>query len=60
MISYQLAYVESALSTCFLYCAFSGVWNNHEKLAHHLRECKEAGYEILPPSLSKSEIAVFD
>ncbi|MBU8909532.1 DNA polymerase III subunit alpha, partial [Desertibacillus haloalkaliphilus] len=30
--------------------------NNADKLAHHIRECKEAGYEVFPPSVCKSHV----
>lgn len=56
MISYQLAYIKTHYPLAFYTALFSGVWHNHEKLAHHLQECKEAGYEILPPSLSRSDL----
>ncbi|MFC0557919.1 DNA polymerase III subunit alpha [Halalkalibacter alkalisediminis] len=56
MISYYLAYLKVNYPLAFYTALLSGVWNQHDKLAHHIRECKDAGYEVLPPSVSKSQI----
>jgi DNA polymerase-3 subunit alpha len=56
MISYQLAYVKANYPLAFYTALLSGVWNNDDKLSHHIDECKKAGYEVLPPSVSKSNI----
>lgn len=56
MISYQLAYVKAHYPLAFYTALFSSVWHNHEKLAHHLRECRSAGYKVLPPSVSHSDL----
>ncbi|WP_332689809.1 DNA polymerase III subunit alpha [Halalkalibacter lacteus] len=56
MISYQLAYVKANYPLAFYTALLSGVWNNDDKLSHHIRECKKAGYVVLPPSVSKSDI----
>ncbi|MET3506003.1 DNA polymerase III subunit alpha [Halalkalibacter oceani] len=54
MLSYQLAYLKAHYPLAFYTALLSSVWHHHEKLAHHLQECRQAGYRILPPSLSKS------
>ncbi|WP_227936614.1 DNA polymerase III subunit alpha [Alkalihalobacillus deserti] len=56
MISYYLAYLKVNYPLAFYTALLSGVWNQHDKLAHHIRECKDAGYDVLPPSVSKSHI----
>ncbi|MFC0473269.1 DNA polymerase III subunit alpha [Halalkalibacter kiskunsagensis] len=56
MISYQLAYVKANYPLAFYTALLSGVWNNDDKLSHHIRECRKAGYDVLPPSISKSHI----
>lgn len=54
MLSYQLAYLKAHYPLAFYTALLSSVWHHHEKLAHHLQECRQAGYSVLPPSLSKS------
>ncbi|ARK31706.1 DNA polymerase III subunit alpha [Halalkalibacter krulwichiae] len=56
MISYYLAYLKVNYPLAFYTALLSSVWNQHDKLAHHLQECKDAGYEVLGPSVSKSDI----
>jgi DNA polymerase-3 subunit alpha len=56
MISYLLAYLKANYPLAFYTSLLSGVWNNADKLAHHIRECKEAGYEVFPPSVCKSHV----
>ncbi|NEU29885.1 DNA polymerase III subunit alpha [bacterium LRH843] len=56
MISYQLAYIKAHYPLVFYTALFSSVLHNHDKLYHHLQECRKEGYDILPPSISKSEL----
>ncbi|GAE28106.1 DNA polymerase III alpha subunit [Halalkalibacter wakoensis JCM 9140] len=56
MISYFLAYLKANYPLAFYTALLSGVWNHSEKLAHHIKEAEEAGYEIFPPSVNKSEV----
>ncbi|KHF41057.1 DNA polymerase III subunit alpha [Halalkalibacter okhensis] len=56
MISYLLAYLKANFPLAFYTSLLSGVWNNADKLSHHIRECKEAGYEVYPPSVCKSHV----
>jgi len=56
MISYYLAYLKVNYPLAFYTALLSGVWNQPDKLAHHIRECKEAGYTVYPPSVLKSGI----
>jgi DNA polymerase-3 subunit alpha len=56
MISYYLAYLKVHYPLAFYTALLSGVWNQQEKLVHHIRECKDAGYRVFPPSVSKSNM----
>lgn len=55
MISYRLAYIKAHYPFIFYASLLSNVWNDREKLLHHIRECRRQGYKILPPSIAKSD-----
>ncbi|MDT8859410.1 DNA polymerase III subunit alpha [Alkalihalobacillus sp. MEB130] len=56
LISYFLAYLKANYPIAFYTSLLSSVWNNTEKLAQHIHECKDAGYQVLTPSVNKSRV----
>ncbi|MBP3949751.1 DNA polymerase III subunit alpha [Bacillus suaedae] len=55
LISYRLAYLKVHYPLAFFTALLSSTWHQHEKLAQLIQECKEAGFDILPPSINQSE-----
>ncbi|WP_100373746.1 DNA polymerase III subunit alpha [Bacillus sp. FJAT-45037] len=56
MISYQLAYLKAHYPLAFFTALLSSVWNTPLKLKELLVEMKRSEIEILPPTLSKSQL----
>lgn len=53
-IAYQLAYLKAHYPLFFMSALLSSVAGNESKIYQYIRECKEMGMEILPPSINKS------
>ncbi len=53
-IAYQLAYLKAHYPLYFMSCLLTSVIGNEKKIAEYIRELKEMGYSILPPSINKS------
>ncbi len=54
-ISYQLAYVKANEPAYFYAALLSTAAGNQEKMMEMIREAKEKGIQILPPSVNKSK-----
>ncbi len=54
MIAYQLAYLKANYPLYFMAALLTSVIGNDEKLGSYIRESKQMGIEILPPSINKS------
>lgn len=54
MIAYQLAYLKANYPLYFLTALLTSVSGNEEKVAQYVREAKQKGISILPPSINKS------
>ncbi|PSL44081.1 DNA polymerase III catalytic subunit DnaE type [Salsuginibacillus halophilus] len=57
MISYQLAYMKAHYPLMFYTCLLTSVMQNEDKVRETLREVKERGINVLPPSVQKSSNA---
>ncbi|EIT85446.1 DNA polymerase III DnaE [Fictibacillus macauensis ZFHKF-1] len=57
IISYQLAYLKANYPLYFMAALLSSVAGNPDKVAQYVRECKDQGISVLPPSITKSEAA---
>ncbi|MBM7554978.1 DNA polymerase III subunit alpha [Thalassobacillus pellis] len=58
MISYQLAYLKTHYPACFLSELMNSQAGNQDKLTAYIREARDFGINILPPSVNES-FAVF-
>lgn len=54
MIAYQLAYLKAHYPLYFMSSLLSSVAGNESKVAEYLRELREMGIDVLPPSINKS------
>ncbi|MDQ0214987.1 DNA polymerase-3 subunit alpha [Oikeobacillus pervagus] len=54
-IAYQLAYLKAHFPVYFMAALFTSVIGNEEKIAQYVKEAKEMGINILPPSIQKSQ-----
>lgn len=54
MIAYQLAYLKAHFPLYFMSSLLSSVIGNESKVAEYLRELKEMGIDVLPPSINRS------
>lgn len=54
MIAYQLAYLKANYPLYFMASLLTSVIGNDEKLGQYIRESKQMGITILPPSINKS------
>ncbi|HZH58025.1 MAG TPA: DNA polymerase III subunit alpha [Metabacillus sp.] len=54
MIAYQLAYLKANYPLYFLTALLTSVRGNEEKVAQYVREAKQKGIQVLPPSINKS------
>lgn len=54
MIAYQLAFLKANYPLYFMAALLTSVVGNDEKLGQYIREAKQKGITILPPSINKS------
>lgn len=54
MIAYQLAYLKAHYPLYFMAALLTSAIGNEKKIAEYVRELKEMGFSILPPSINKS------
>ena len=54
MITYQCAYLKAHYPLEFMAAVLSSVLNDTDRLVDRLEECRQSGYKILPPDISKS------
>ncbi|MCH1627824.1 DNA polymerase III subunit alpha [Fredinandcohnia quinoae] len=54
LIAYQLAYLKANYPLFFYSALLTSVVGNDEKIAQYIREAKQKGISILPPSINKS------
>nr|WP_309099683.1 DNA polymerase III subunit alpha [Fredinandcohnia onubensis] len=54
MIAYQLAYLKANYPLYFMASLLTSVIGNDDKLGQYIRESKQMGITILPPSINKS------
>ncbi|WP_066050411.1 DNA polymerase III subunit alpha [Robertmurraya korlensis] len=54
VISYQLAYLKAKYPVYFMAALLSSSIGNEGKIAQYIKECREMGIQILPPSINKS------
>ncbi|MEH7385197.1 DNA polymerase III subunit alpha, partial [Bacillus sp. JJ1521] len=54
MIAYQLAYLKANYPLYFMAALLTSVIGNDDKLGQYIRESKQKGITILPPSINKS------
>ncbi|WP_449537232.1 DNA polymerase III subunit alpha [Ferdinandcohnia sp. Marseille-Q9671] len=54
MIAYQLAYLKANFPLYFMSALLTSVIGNDDKLGQYIREAKQKGISILPPSINKS------
>lgn len=55
MISFQLAYLKAHYPVYFTAALLTSVIGNDEKTAQYIREAKQHGVTVLPPSINRSE-----
>ncbi|WP_175990701.1 DNA polymerase III subunit alpha [Bacillus sp. Marseille-Q1617] len=55
MIAYQLAYLKAHYPAHFLSALLTSVVGNETKVSQYIREAKQYGIEILPPSVNSSQ-----
>ncbi|OAT84506.1 DNA polymerase III subunit alpha [Bacillus sp. MKU004] len=55
MIAYQLAYLKAHYPAYFLSALLTSVVGNETKIAQYVREAKQYGIDILPPSVNSSQ-----
>lgn len=58
-IAYQLAYLKAHFPLFFMSSLLSSVTGNEGKIAEYLRELREMGFSVLPPSINKSGYSFF-
>jgi len=54
MIAFQLAYLKAHYPLYFMAALLTSVSGNENKIAQYIRECKQIGITLLPPSIHKS------
>lgn len=54
MIAYQLAYLKANYPLYFMTALLTSVSGNDEKISQYLRETKQKGIKVLPPSVNNS------
>lgn len=54
VIAYQLAYLKAKYPVYFMAALLSSSIGNESKIAQYIKECREMGIQILPPSINKS------
>ncbi|MGM0874887.1 MAG: DNA polymerase III subunit alpha [Bacillota bacterium] len=54
MIAYQLAYLKANFPLYFMTALLTSVSGNDEKVSQYIREAKQKGISILPPSVNNS------
>ncbi len=55
LIAYQTAYLKANYYIYYLTAMLTTEVNNTDKLIKYITECREAGLEILPPDINKSD-----
>ncbi|MGM0920884.1 MAG: DNA polymerase III subunit alpha [Bacillota bacterium] len=55
MISFQLAYLKAHYPVYFMTALLTSVIGHDEKVAQYIREAKQHGVAVLPPSINRSE-----
>jgi len=55
LIAYQTAYLKANYYIYYLTAMLTTEVNNTDKLIKYITECREAGVEILPPDINKSD-----
>jgi len=55
LISYQTAYLKAHYYTHYLTAMLTVEINDTDKLFKYIKECKEAGVEVLPPDINESK-----
>ncbi len=55
LIAYQTAYLKANYYIYYLTAMLTTEVNNTDKLIKYITECREAGIEILPPDINKSD-----
>ncbi|WP_077214227.1 DNA polymerase III subunit alpha [Bacillus dakarensis] len=53
-IAYQLAYLKAHYPLFFMAALLSSVMGNEVKISQYIRELKDMGFDVLPPSINKS------
>lgn len=56
LIAYQTAYLKANYPAQFAACLISLESGNAEKMAFYLKEARDMGIELLPPSINKSQV----
>ncbi|WP_273128554.1 DNA polymerase III subunit alpha [Metabacillus sp. HB246100] len=54
MIAYQLAYLKANYPLYFYTALLTSAIGNDEKIAQYIREVKQKGFDLLPPSINNS------
>lgn len=54
LIAYQTAYLKANYPAAFLAALMTSDYDNTDRLAIEITECKQAGIEVLPPDVSQS------
>ncbi len=54
VIAYQLAYLKANYPVYFMAALLSSSIGNESKIAQYIKECREMGIQVLPPSINKS------
>ncbi|MDP4085987.1 MAG: DNA polymerase III subunit alpha [Bacillota bacterium] len=57
MIAYQLAYLKANFPVCFMAGLLSSAIGNDVKIAQYIREARQMGIRILPPSINESDFS---
>lgn len=57
MIAYKLAYLKAHYPVCFMAGLLTSVIGNEAKIAQYIRESKQMGIQILPPSINRSRFS---
>lgn len=56
MISYWLSYLRVHYQKAFFAALCSANWQDHQKLYNYIYEARKAGVDVLPPSVTKSDV----
>jgi DNA polymerase-3 subunit alpha len=54
LIAYQTAYLKAHYPSAFMAALMTSDWDNIDRLAIEITECKHMGIEVLPPSVNSS------